>query len=124
MSYSSAIDPPLMNTCRRIPHLPSESKRRASRPGGSSLGLTSRLSSLADGQQYEYGEDLGVTAVALYDYQAGEAESCDTEFIHEIKVKLQLLAQRNFMHRFHIVELLQRNLCCWLLQTLKGCTDL
>ncbi|XP_051793673.1 src substrate cortactin isoform X5 [Acanthochromis polyacanthus] len=24
----------------------------------------------ADGQQYEYGEDLGVTAVALYDYQA------------------------------------------------------
>ncbi|KAG7234525.1 hypothetical protein INR49_004511 [Caranx melampygus] len=23
-----------------------------------------------DGQQYEYGEDLGVTAVALYDYQA------------------------------------------------------
>lgn len=30
--------------------------------------------SLADGQQYDYGEDLGVTAVALYDYQAGEAE--------------------------------------------------
>lgn len=26
----------------------------------------------ADEQQYEYGEDLGVTAVALYDYQAGE----------------------------------------------------
>uniref|UniRef100_A0A665V0V3 Cortactin n=1 Tax=Echeneis naucrates TaxID=173247 RepID=A0A665V0V3_ECHNA len=25
---------------------------------------------LTDGQQYEYGEDLGVTAVALYDYQA------------------------------------------------------
>uniref|UniRef100_A0A667ZNR8 Cortactin n=1 Tax=Myripristis murdjan TaxID=586833 RepID=A0A667ZNR8_9TELE len=25
---------------------------------------------LADGQQYEYSEDLGVTAVALYDYQA------------------------------------------------------
>uniref|UniRef100_A0A8C9ZWD3 Cortactin n=1 Tax=Sander lucioperca TaxID=283035 RepID=A0A8C9ZWD3_SANLU len=25
---------------------------------------------LADGQQYEYGEDLGLTAVALYDYQA------------------------------------------------------
>lgn len=23
-----------------------------------------------DGQQYDYGEDLGVTAVALYDYQA------------------------------------------------------
>ena len=31
--------------------------------------------SLADGQQYDYGEDLGVTAVALYDYQAGEAEA-------------------------------------------------
>lgn len=28
--------------------------------------------SLADEQQYEYGEDVGVTAVALYDYQAGE----------------------------------------------------
>lgn len=28
--------------------------------------------SFADDQQYEYGEDLGVTAVALYDYQAGE----------------------------------------------------
>lgn len=28
--------------------------------------------SVADVQQYEYGEDLGVTAVALYDYQAGE----------------------------------------------------
>lgn len=28
--------------------------------------------SLADDQQYEYSEDLGVTAVALYDYQAGE----------------------------------------------------
>uniref|UniRef100_A0A671XU83 Cortactin n=1 Tax=Sparus aurata TaxID=8175 RepID=A0A671XU83_SPAAU len=26
--------------------------------------------SVADGQQYDYGEDLGVTAVALYDYQA------------------------------------------------------
>lgn len=26
----------------------------------------------ADAQTYEYGEDLGVTAVALYDYQAGE----------------------------------------------------
>lgn len=44
--------------------------------------------SLADDQQYEYGEDLGVTAVALYDYQAGEdatfrrnhgqSPSCDT----------------------------------------------
>ena len=32
---------------------------------------------LADGQQYEYGEDLGVTAVALYDYQAGETEGCE-----------------------------------------------
>uniref|UniRef100_A0A3Q3WER3 SH3 domain-containing protein n=1 Tax=Mola mola TaxID=94237 RepID=A0A3Q3WER3_MOLML len=31
--------------------------------------------SLADEQQYDYGEDLGVTAVALYDYQAaGEDE--------------------------------------------------
>lgn len=28
--------------------------------------------SLPDEQQYEYGEDLGITAVALYDYQAGE----------------------------------------------------
>lgn len=28
--------------------------------------------SLSDEQQYEYGEDLGITAVALYDYQAGE----------------------------------------------------
>lgn len=27
---------------------------------------------LSDQQQYEYGEDLGITAVALYDYQAGE----------------------------------------------------
>lgn len=25
-----------------------------------------------DAQTYDYGEDLGVTAVALYDYQAGE----------------------------------------------------
>lgn len=25
-----------------------------------------------DTQSYDYGEDLGVTAVALYDYQAGE----------------------------------------------------
>lgn len=31
---------------------------------------------VSDGQQYEYGEDLGVTAVALYDYQAGETEGC------------------------------------------------
>lgn len=37
------------------------------------LGLTNRRP-FADGQQYEYGEDLGVTAVALYDYQAGETE--------------------------------------------------
>uniref|UniRef100_A0A4W6CYQ2 Cortactin n=1 Tax=Lates calcarifer TaxID=8187 RepID=A0A4W6CYQ2_LATCA len=35
----------------------------------SSLRVTN-LCCLADGQQYEYGEDLGVTAVALYDYQA------------------------------------------------------
>lgn len=33
------------------------------------------LCSLVDDQQYEYGEDLGVTAVALYDYQAGEEEA-------------------------------------------------
>lgn len=30
--------------------------------------------SFAEDHQYEYGEDLGVTAVALYDYQAGETQ--------------------------------------------------
>lgn len=34
--------------------------------------LTVSLSDCADTQTYDYGEDLGVTAVALYDYQAGE----------------------------------------------------
>lgn len=46
-----------------------------SRSEVSLLGLTNHRS-VADGQQYEYGEDLGVTAVALYDYQAGETERC------------------------------------------------
>ncbi|XP_042265522.1 src substrate cortactin-like isoform X4 [Thunnus maccoyii] len=34
------------------------------------LYQTPEETAAADGQQYEYGEDLGVTAVALYDYQA------------------------------------------------------
>lgn len=34
------------------------------------LYQTPEETATADGQQYEYGEDLGVTAVALYDYQA------------------------------------------------------
>lgn len=29
----------------------------------------------ADDQQYEYSEDLGLIAEALYDYQAGETQS-------------------------------------------------
>lgn len=29
---------------------------------------------LAEVHQYEYSEDIGLTAVALYDYQAGETQ--------------------------------------------------
>lgn len=36
------------------------------------IGKSLKCLSLLDEQQYEYGEDLGITAVALYDYQAGE----------------------------------------------------
>lgn len=41
--------------------------------GGKSL----KCVSLSDEQQYEYSEDLGITAVALYDYQAGEDSHLD-----------------------------------------------
>ncbi|XP_042264389.1 ribosomal protein S6 kinase alpha-6-like [Thunnus maccoyii] len=37
---------------------------------GAESGYVTQEAHSADGQQYEYGEDLGVTAVALYNYQA------------------------------------------------------
>lgn len=40
-------------------------------PPDCSVSFYLNYCSIADTQQYDYGEDLGVTAVALYDYQAG-----------------------------------------------------
>lgn len=39
-----------------------------------SLRRVTVFCSLSEDHQYEYSEDLGVTAVALYDYQAGETQ--------------------------------------------------
>lgn len=40
---------------------------------------------VTDQQQYEYSEDLGVTAVALYDYQAGKTTPSDWDHPKFIK---------------------------------------
>ncbi|XP_035537552.1 src substrate cortactin-like isoform X4 [Morone saxatilis] len=47
-----------------------EPQNQYTQPEEQELYQTPEEAATGDGQQYEYGEDLGVTAVALYDYQA------------------------------------------------------
>lgn len=59
------------------------------------------LCSLVDDQQYEYGEDLGVTAVALYDYQAGEEEAT---LVSWVKVFVSTLKISNSIKKTTFLE--------------------